>query len=403
MTDQWFLADSEQIDLNRIDTTLGLRASIRYYNDLVAPGIGNVGFIRQLTWSCLAIHYSKQLDQRAIKLGNAIEALGLKAFYHCAGKEIFNERGFRGSRAFNRTSYREENSFEELSNQKNYVQIRYRQNTSRTLRPETGLGLVDETGTGYESFRLSASGVELLEEHQRHFENIDLKKTLSTWISGGSIPADKANERFGPISTKNERLVILRRLNSEIDKKFPGIREDLSRRRVLISLFPHFKEGWGISELQEICKKNKLNLYLEDFNKAVDFYEMLQAGQKVLAKIYFLLEANNGKLDLKTKDVAGEILELIRRCKTFLLLHSESMSLEAESTKFAKYICDMEGTNERILQEIANRDKRVCLPMGDSIVKGPLFRSGALDADKLVVSVPYSLRNLYSLWSECAG
>ena len=81
-SEEWYLATPEELDIQRIDLTLGLGSSIRYYNDLVAPGIGNVSFIRQILWSLIAVKYSKKFKVSGIKLANSIEALGLKPYYH---------------------------------------------------------------------------------------------------------------------------------------------------------------------------------------------------------------------------------------------------------------------------------------------------------------------------------
>jgi hypothetical protein len=158
MLGEWYLAEPDKLEDERIDLTLGLRSAIRYYNDLVAPGVGNVTFIRQITWSLLSVRYAKSLKVGAIKLANSIEALGLKAFYNTM-LDITNYN-YRGVRAFVRSNFNDLNSYKDLSQPRNYVQITYRQNTTRSLPYHTGLGFVNGN-TSFEGFTLTAPGEEL--------------------------------------------------------------------------------------------------------------------------------------------------------------------------------------------------------------------------------------------------
>lgn len=395
MTETWFLADPEELELKRVDTTLGLRASIRFYNDLVAPGIGGVRFVRQLTWSCLAIRHSREIGISSIKLGNAIEALGLKAYYNTLKDE---EYSYRGSRAFERTSFDELKTFNALANKKNYVQITYRQNTSRTLTQEDGLGLTDE-GAGFETFTLSPAGLELVEAHQSNYSR-GIGTLLRDWVKSGSAPTkDSANERFGPRSTKAEKEVILKRLNSEITPRFRALRGDLGRRRSTISLFQMLKDSWGIAEFRDTCSSKGYHPLLEDFNKAIDFFDMLHAGQAVLAKIYDLVDKYQGELSLSSSEVNQELALLVKSSKKYL--DGDPTILEDQASAFASYVIREEKNSTSLLAEIIRRDGRVCILADDKILKGPLYRAEVINHESLVQSIPSTLSNFYSLWREC--
>jgi hypothetical protein len=389
------MADPEELELKRVDTTLGLRGSIRFYNDLVAPGIGGVRFVRQLTWSCLAIRYAQEIGVSPIKLGNAIEALGLKAHYNSLKDEEYT---YRGSRAFERTSFDDVNTFVALSNKKNYVQITYRQNTSRTLTQEDGLGLTD-SGAGFESFTLSPAGIELVEAHQSNYSR-SISGVLREWVKIGAAPSkDAAKERFGPQSTKAEREVILKRLTSEITGRSIPLRGDFGRRRTMIALFHDLKEIWDISEFRNLCSAKGYNSILEDFNKAIDFFDMLHAGQNVLAKIYDLVDKYQGELSLSCLEINEEIALLVKSCKKYL--DGDPMILEAQASGFASFIIREENNSSSILAEVIRRDSRVCIFTDDKILKGPLYRSNVINLESLVQSIPSTLSNFYSLWREC--
>lgn len=398
MSSEWFLASPETIELKRIDTTLGLRGAIRYYNDLVAPGIGSVRFVRQLTWSCLAIRHATENKVSSIRLGNAIEAIGLKAYFE---KTQGVEYKFRGTRAFKRTSYADENSFKGLSQRKNYVLITYRQNTSRSLPLEGGLGFI-EAGSGFETFEISSAGHELLESHQSNYR-LDVGKILTDWIKGDKSPSvDVANDRFGPISSEAEKQAILRRLNSDVLPTMPGLRNDAGRRRKIIQIFKSLGHNWGAADFSIGCLNHGHNLVKEDFEKAIDFFDMLRAGQLVLLRIYEILNRNQGYLKITNNGVDKELRGLVKAAEKFL--HKpKSMQLESNAEAFGNFIIKHSSQLPQILQEIARRDSRVCLLVEDEIRKGPLYRSDAINPESLEQSIPVSLVNFYLLWSEING
>ena len=396
--EEWYLATPEELDIQRIDLTLGLRSSIRYYNDLVAPGIGNVSFIRQIMWSLIAVKYSKKFKVSGIKLSNAIEALGLKAFYN-VNRATYREKGYRGTRAFERSTLEEINSYKELCQPRNYVQITYRQNTTRSLPQQTGLGVVDGN-TSFEGFNLSPAGLEMLSAYEAEYYQPSTELILHNWIQENKrIGTSSLSERFGPISSQVEREKMLLRITADVSPMVAGLRNDTGRRRKLASVFKNLKPEWDIQDLRHELKNFDMSLFEEDLQKAIDFFEMLLAGKKLLVAIYSRITDRSTKLSLQTTDLKSEIDFLIASCKRYIL-HKNNLP-EFEAAQFANTVISFAQQPAKILYEVASRDMRVCMPVEGHITQGPLYRNDiSVPEIEDIDEVPKSIRNLYSVWKE---
>lgn len=395
MNYKWFLSDPEVIEGKRVDLTLGLRGSIRYYNDLIAPGIGNVTFIRQLTWSCLALYYSDELNEGSAKLANAIEAFGLKAYFNNSKSEEF---GYKGTRAFNRTTWDELNSYKSLSVKNNYVQITYRQNTTRSLPYRTGLGLVNDESV-FSKFTLSTSGYELVENLESQYGSYKHGFILKKWIqeNKSSTSVNTVSERFGPISTKSEKQDIYTRLNSFVHEGVEGLRGDINRRERIINIFKTEKEIKNFNTTLSILKKHDyLELY-SDMKKAIEFYQMLYCGQVILSKIFNELLISKC-LEIGSDKYQDEIINLKKSAETYLNNETNHI-LNPDAKLFATTIKN--GNNEEIIIDIINRDKRVSEIIDGKIVKGPLFRDDIALMKFTLVETPKTFINFYKIWSEC--
>lgn len=395
MNYKWFLSDPEIIDGKRVDLTLGLRGSIRYYNDLTAPGIGNVTFIRQLTWSCLALYYADELNEGSSKLANAIEAFGLKAYFNNCKSDEYD---YKGIRAFSRTTWDELNSYKSLSVKNNYVQITYRQNTTRSLPYRTGLGLVNDESV-FSKFILSTSGRELIENLESQYGSYKHGYILKKWVqeNKSSTSMNTVSERFGPISTKSEKENIYTRLNSFVHEGVEGLRGDVNRRERIIKIFNAEKEIKDFKTTLSILEKHDYSDLYSDMKKAIEFYKMLYCGQIILSKIFNEL-LNSKCLDVQKDKYQDEIKNLKNAALTYLNNDSKHI-LNLDAKIFATTITN--GTNEEIIIDIVNRDRRVSEILDGKIIKGPLYRDDIAQIKFTLVETPKTFINFYKIWSEC--
>ena len=58
----YFIPERDDFDIQRADLSLGLRAAARYYNELVAPGIGGARRVRHLSWAVAGIYLKSVTD-----------------------------------------------------------------------------------------------------------------------------------------------------------------------------------------------------------------------------------------------------------------------------------------------------------------------------------------------------
>lgn len=394
MSTSWFLADPEIIEGKRVDLNLGLRGSIRFYNDLTAPGIGNVSFIRQLTWSCLALYYSEELNESSTKLANAIEAFGLKAYYN---SKKGNEYQFRGSRAFARTSWDDLNSYKALSTKNNYVQITYRQSTTRSLPYTSGIGLVD-SGAVFSNYVLSSSGRELIENLEKQYNSHKHGSILKKWIEESRVSTfETVAERFGPLSTTNEKNDILIRLNSFVAERIDGSVCDYERRQRIISIFDKEKEEINPKIILQLLKKHDYKALYSDMEKAIEFYKMLNDGQIILGKIFQDL-ITIPKLEVNGQKFKVEIDNLKKSAQIYLQTKSP-ISLNIDARSFAESIVN--SNFDEVIIEIVNREKKVSDIVDGNIVRGQLYREDIAKTKFELVQIPKTFMNFYSLWKEC--
>jgi hypothetical protein len=433
-TSQWFIPYPDNISAERADLSFGLRSSIRFYGDLVAPGIGSVNFVRRLSWSVAAIALAKDLNVNAMELANALEALALKAHYFVSKGSDFK---YRGSRAFGRDNEKWfgcKTSFTKLKESKNYVQITYRQNTTRSLPVETGLGLTT-SGRFFSRFSLTDSGKMLADAFLRQkglgrggafvegfLHEWVLKPNISVKAKYGSI-----DKLLGPNvnNESREKDIVYNRLSAEVFKGFPGIKKDVHRRVRLLEIFQRLNPDQTpdmATLLKELDRGGKMSkMHAKDIQTASSFSKMHGAAKVVLDLLCRRLgnEDTIGITDLlrmkELKEATEEFKSLI---KSFKMAAELSDALEKEAEKFTR-IADRE--NENVVREIVKRDSQICQIMDDKVVRGPLHngRTSILsqpefDEEKRENDIPEtigikdnhlpnSIRCLYGIWQECVG
>lgn len=74
----YLIPERDDFDIQRADLSLGLRGAARYYNERVAPGIGDAWRVRQLSWAVAGIYLRQMVGSTtsAATLANAISSDG---------------------------------------------------------------------------------------------------------------------------------------------------------------------------------------------------------------------------------------------------------------------------------------------------------------------------------------
>ncbi len=430
---QCFIPYPTNVSAGRADLSLGLRASTRFYGDLVAPGIGGVDFVRRLSWSVAAIDLAGELELNPIETANAIEALALKAHYYVT--EDKDDYHYRGKRAFARDHKLWEyanKDFNTLRQPKNYVSVTYRQSTTRTLPESTGLGLTTK-GRFFSQFHLTDIGKKLadafLDQKGVGQGSAWVRTFLTKWLTNPDKPPSATKKSvgyfLGPIvdheSPTQEPIIVMERLNAEVSPDFRGIKRDTQRRRRLLKIFNNLQEGdepIKLSALMDALTTGDSNAktHARDISTALKFNQMQHAAVEILDLLCRYLEGSDS---LTLKDVVNinEFKEPVetfkKRSQEYLETGRETKALEENAETFAKL---SDNQIDRIIGEIVKRDSRICQIVDEKIIKGPLFRTELISRDEpdeeaeddilspgdaSEASLPKTIRRLHTIWLEC--
>ncbi len=381
---KWFIPGLEKFPTQRALLHLGLNKAVRYYRELVAPGIGGVWFVRQLSWAVAGIQLTKDINQPilASRIANAIEALACKLIL----KDNSNAN-VRGKRAFRR--YPDAWLFKELSQPMNYVQVTYRQSAVTALLK---LGIT-EGGMRFNSMSLSPIGEELANA----FLNI-IRNPLLNWIDGGDFPESgkKVNWLSQKYAGNTENQIVRDRLRADtIDNG-----NNPHRRRLLIDAFGK------LVDVDMPAIKKELNYdQVSEIVTAESFDYMLTTARNLIYKCAEDLKNAQSK---PIKDLAKEnvniIIELKKKALNFLKHSEVSKKIHIDAKSFADSIHSAE--TEDILQKLISRDGSILTCSDRKIWQGALFdRRQEIEEDRNVGSEEYSTKNkisqLFTLWKDC--
>lgn len=394
---EWFIPEPEDFPSHRALLHLGLNKAVRYYRELVVPGIGGTRFVRQFSWAVAGIALAKELKRKPAKIANGIEALACKLEWKTS-KDKYNGRG---KRAFNR-DINDVWSFKELSNKKHYVQVTYRMSTVRAL---TGLRLT--TGTRFNTMELTEPGNTLAETLLNQSGvgkgGGTIKNALKKWISGKEIlhrgKIVQCLEKTGVIDEEKE--IIRNRLMAD----YTGERSNFQRRIYLIKAFGRNKVNMPeLDVIKKKLKKQKQQDYVENIETAIAFDAMLECGRTIVYKCAELIVTN---VELfQNKDLCNELEELRSKIKAF---QNAKGKKHEDADAFVNLLQEKDDT--KLLKNIAERDGSILTLSNGNITKGPLFdRRKDIENDNEnpdeqdgseESSTERKIRQLFALWGDC--
>ena len=401
---EWFIPELEEFPTQRALLHLGLNKAVRYYRELVAPGIGGVWFVRQLSWAVAGIQLAKDInkDIPASRIANAIEALACKLIW----KVDNTANGIRGKRAFLR--YPDARLFKELSRSKYYVQVTFRQSSvSALLR----LGMT-EGGMRFNSMLLSPIGEDLAKMFLTHGGS-DIHKTLSNWINGESFPAsgDKVKWLGRKYASSKEKKIVADRLLANTNDDI----SHLQRRSLLIAAFGN-RNNVNMPELQDVKRKLNQN-QVSEIETAEAFDTMLVTARTLIHECAGKLESAQSKpiTDLaKEKEIKKTIEAIKENAQNYLKRAKDSNKIHKDANKFAHSIINNAG-EEDILEKVVLRDGAILTCSDRKIWQGTLFDRRQVikgedirpenEEDNNVGPEEYStinkIRQLFTLWRDC--
>jgi hypothetical protein len=344
-----------------------------------------------------------------VKIANAIEALAFKMMWI---KD--QQKGIVGTRAFER--YPGAMSFNELSDEKYYVQVTRRQATVRAL---LGLGLT-EGGLRMNSMTLSAIGRDLANcflNRPRGGGNRKVRNAIINWIEEPDKPFKKISPDIMGIksATSAEKAIVRSCLRSSVISSAEDY--DIDRRNRLIEAMekgddPSMPDLETIKE--NLMKHSKGKNQVKDIETAEAFDDMLGAARQIVQKCASFLENSD---NVSAKNLSNKLDEDLNALKTnaqgFIENAEFSRKRHTDASKFASKIISTENVN--VLKEIVMRDGKILCYSGESVHKGHLFErrieigtetTPSLHEDEYndgseESSTTDKVNQLFTLWRDC--
>jgi len=399
----WFIPEVEEFVIQRAVLTLKLNKAIRYYRELIVPGIGGVRFGRQFSWTLAALRIAPEIKKySAVKIANSIEALAGKLEYRKTG-----DVNLRGIRAFQR--YEDEMSFDKLSQSKYYVRIPYRMATVRGLH---GLGFTNQAR--FNSMQLTQIGNDLADKFLYQDKGgkggKSIENALIDWILNEkdiNIPEGLIRQGI----TDDEKSIIRKRMLSDAVDNM----SNPHRRADLINVYkPSFmKKDFNMEEI----KRNLPSAQQKEFGIAQAFDAMLSNARELIQECAKKVEDSGGSgttADKIYKKVSKTTNIVVESGKKFLKIGEGSKILHADSVNFARDICNLDKDEKQILLYVIERDGAILKKeQGTVIKKGPLFfrreeikntdseNDNAEFINSDMSSTREKIEQLYQLWSDC--
>lgn len=180
---EWGLLGGERLGGTRRVRTLGLGATIRFFNERAVPGLGGVWFGRQVILALLGIHLAETLRREGrgptnIAAANAVEALAV--WLTLSHNRWTRDARLPGYLKLQQHTRRENLTFRHAGSRAFYVSQPMRIGTRDALPM---LGLVSAPSRRFNSYAPTERGLALLEAACPR-----VRAPLQLWAGGGSLP-----------------------------------------------------------------------------------------------------------------------------------------------------------------------------------------------------------------------
>lgn len=418
----YLVPDRDDFDIQRADMSLGMRRAARYYNELVVPGIGGAWRVRHLSWSVAGIYLKQKIDGKhpAIAITHGIEALGNKLEWSGTEDTSRKELRIRGIRAFTRND--DSWAFSELSQKRFYVQITHRQQCTRALPSDTGLGFT-QGSSRFNAMALTSIGEELAKFliDRRGVGGSKLETNLKEWVANAFDPAsylDKLKDLLSPLSpTDQECKLVYGRLQSLVPASTEvGLRDPHRRERLIRFLESEVREQKDWSSTEALLSWLEVTpgggLHAKDIRTAITFEDMRLAGVNILGCIAQLLSSATARLPLlvcvENSLIKSDIQKFRNAAQQYVTYSEQGKNSRPDAMAFARE-ASLDGLG--VIRSLVKRDGRILSLSGDAIYPGPVYRSDFrgtdaeldLDQETNFEGRPSRLFQFIALWRDCGG
>lgn len=430
MCELWGLLGPEALAVPRRTRDLGLRATVREFNDLAVPGLGNVWFCKEIVLALLGVAVAENaracgVSVRNIEVTNGVEALACWLAYRKMGwKRDRRLRGRLKLQGLEEPDIR----FADARKRSFYVTQPMRMSTVQTL-PE--LGLVEAGNSRFNSFRCTKEGRELLDaavtgtsgrvdpagliwEHKKWAARNSVVRELTQWVlQGGGAPGGRILKKVlspvGPLPDAAKSL--LRHL---LITAGAGVKRRKDALAWVTALKRENPSTWA-RRPRQITEE----AHWHDLKAGAYFFALRDAALAVLDAVESALGSVAARAlssELAANAASDELATLDEAAKRYLALgHGNDQA--------RKFTLECQGEPAKIVAALVKRDGQVLQLRGEEcIVPGPAFRGGAartataedaadnatedspeLEGPMLPPHISNRIRNLWWLGNDLAG
>lgn len=376
---RWFSPAPSEISLSRISLDFELRSADLYFRELVAPEIGRVWFVRQLSWPVAALALHEELasygsnTQKPTTICHGIEALACKLEYHVDPHDPSPR--ILGQRAFSRDTEREVWSFHRLCQATNYVRNTHRQAAARAIRVDGGLGFA--RGSRFDLLELESAGRALANaflDQRVGRGGTSLRKWLRRWIEGDREIAGWPKtllKALSPEYATDEEcgLVRARLLGTSTQASEKRLR--LARAVGRAANLPNIEDG-VIARLREAGHGDQSN----EVVAARAFGAVIDRARDAVANLTRAVEPGRGgvKLSALASDATFKksLKDLRVASKNYIDKASKAGVKEVTSRLFADAVIAADDTET--IRILVRRAGEVLGVADGSVIRGSLFR-----------------------------
>lgn len=372
---KWGALGPGSVESTRRVRTLGLAASTRQFNDLAVPGMGGVWFGRQLFLSTLGVLVAERATARGhratpIVVANAIEALA--CWLALKGAHRAGDDRIRGSVKLTGVTL-DDLRFANVSRPSFYVTQPMRMATVTAL---PALGLVQATGSRFNSFSCSDEGLALVEAMGGSFRpyNRDLVEHLVQWVLGKDdrVYTDTLQAALSPLLPLPDDARIL--LQEVLYQGAPGSpAEDRRRRSEALNWVRVRRLGASPCGWDEQPTQISDAVHWADLRAGAAFFMTRDAALSVLDELELIIGSPECRYDLGGSLPLGltDRLALLRsHASAFLgLCHWEE-----GASAFCRDV--LTPNDDEVLRRLVHRDGRILREVSEQICAGPAFQGG---------------------------
>jgi hypothetical protein len=416
MKGTWGLLGPEFLLITRRTRTLGLSASIRLFNDLAVPGLGNVWYGKQLLLATLGVTVAKMARRdgakvQNIEVANAIEALACWL--------AFKNNGWNpDARLRGRTKLQDKNDFSfRRARQRNfYVTQPMRMATVQAL---PALGFVESDSVRFNAFCCTDEGEVFIKKATEDYRPYKRSVThhLTCWVKMEEVGFDsdalrRALSPLEPLSEGSRRLLRERLIQGGTESH-----EDKKRRGNALAWVERLQRDGSKKSICEARPPEISELHWCDLQAGSLFFQARDAAIKTLDS----LEAHVGNQTSGQSFSLGKGLpvELERVINKLRFAANEYLKLKYDDNETNKFCNECTNSNSsEILFSLVKRDGQVLRLFGNDVKPGPAFRGSAKQINSedddnedtlasvgipLPSAISYRMRNLYLLNLDLQG